>query len=287
MEQSFSHPILAAAKAPQEPIVVIGMHRSGTTLLSKLLVELNVHMGANLERNWESTCFLSINDKMLRLNGADWRNPTPFLEQISNLDFIRQMALIAQKELEKKIDEFGPISPGWRWGWKDPRTTLTLPVWLKLFPQAKVIHIIRNGIDIALSLRRRAWRHFLRPRNNDTERLFPIGATISGYRLWETYLKQAEQYPFSYTDQVFQFRYEDLLENPHQELAKLLNFVGSPDSFEQMNHVAKSIIESPTKHSKLDLMYVRFLTLSGLLNTSCMTRYGYSVDDRESIKGKE
>ncbi|MBW1793701.1 MAG: sulfotransferase [Deltaproteobacteria bacterium] len=41
------------------------------------------------------------------------------------------------------------------WGWKDPRTTLTLPLWLKLFPKARIIHVIRNGIDSALSLWRR------------------------------------------------------------------------------------------------------------------------------------
>jgi hypothetical protein len=46
------------------------------------------------------------------------------------------------------------------WGWKDPRNSITLPVWLKLFPDARVIHIVRNGVDVAESLYRRQQRGF-------------------------------------------------------------------------------------------------------------------------------
>jgi hypothetical protein len=38
------------------------------------------------------------------------------------------------------------------WGWKDPRNTFLLPIWLEIFPNAKIIHIYRNGLDIAKSL---------------------------------------------------------------------------------------------------------------------------------------
>src|SRR5213078_1316124 len=38
------------------------------------------------------------------------------------------------------------------WGWKDPRTVFTLPLWLQLFPKAKIINIVRNGVDVASSL---------------------------------------------------------------------------------------------------------------------------------------
>ena len=38
------------------------------------------------------------------------------------------------------------------WGWKDPQTIFTLPLWLKLFPDAKLIYLTRNGVDVAASL---------------------------------------------------------------------------------------------------------------------------------------
>jgi hypothetical protein len=47
------------------------------------------------------------------------------------------------------------------WGWKDPRSTFTLPLWLCLFPNAKIINIKRHGVDVAQSLRVRGWKGFL------------------------------------------------------------------------------------------------------------------------------
>ena len=45
-----------------------------------------------------------------------------------------------------------------RWGWKDPRTSLTLPYWLRLFPTARVIHVHRDPAQAARSLHARAHR---------------------------------------------------------------------------------------------------------------------------------
>ena len=37
-------------------------------------------------------------------------------------------------------------------GWKDPRNTFTLDLWLKLFPNAKIINIMRHPLDVSQSL---------------------------------------------------------------------------------------------------------------------------------------
>ena len=42
------------------------------------------------------------------------------------------------------------------WGWKDPRTTATWPLWKEVFPRARAITVHRNGVDVAASLWRRA-----------------------------------------------------------------------------------------------------------------------------------
>jgi hypothetical protein len=41
------------------------------------------------------------------------------------------------------------------WGWKDPRNIFLLPLWLDIFPDAKIIHVFRNGVDVAYSLAQR------------------------------------------------------------------------------------------------------------------------------------
>ena len=47
------------AKKIVDPIIIIGMHRSGTTLLSKLLEKCGVFMGTKKEENNESIFFLN------------------------------------------------------------------------------------------------------------------------------------------------------------------------------------------------------------------------------------
>ena len=41
-----------------EPVVVIGMHRSGTSIMAMLLDQLGVFMGSSRDQNYESTFFL-------------------------------------------------------------------------------------------------------------------------------------------------------------------------------------------------------------------------------------
>ncbi|MFB6261703.1 MAG: sulfotransferase, partial [Thiohalorhabdaceae bacterium] len=50
------------------------------------------------------------------------------------------------------------------WGWKDPRNTFTLPLWLELFPEARVINVERHGVDVAESLVVRRNRSLARSR---------------------------------------------------------------------------------------------------------------------------
>jgi len=44
---------------------------------------------------------------------------------------------------------------GVAWGWKEPRTTLFAPAWLEIFPNARILHIIRDADAAASSIRER------------------------------------------------------------------------------------------------------------------------------------
>ena len=57
------------------PIIVTGMHRSGTSLVSKLLILNNVFLGSKLDVNYESVYFQRINKWILSCNGSTWDNP--------------------------------------------------------------------------------------------------------------------------------------------------------------------------------------------------------------------
>ena len=57
------------------PLIVIGMHRSGTRLLAQLLEKLGVFMGADQQADSESVSFMSINEGILHQCGAFWSEP--------------------------------------------------------------------------------------------------------------------------------------------------------------------------------------------------------------------
>ena len=65
-------------KEKYSPIIITGMHRSGTTLLSQLLEKNDIFMGRYKETNNESKFFLRINRWMMTTIGASWDNPKTF-----------------------------------------------------------------------------------------------------------------------------------------------------------------------------------------------------------------
>jgi hypothetical protein len=129
------------------------------------------------------------------------------------------------------------------WGWKDPLNTFTLPIWLHLYPQARVVDICRNGVDVAGSLRRRsvrqlqefnAWSARVRPRIALQGRPLPSKVlslrclTLEGsFALWQTYVEEAARQtaalPFA---QVMTVRYEDVVADPEAQAAALCEFAG-------------------------------------------------------------
>ena len=59
------------------PILITGMHRSGTTLMVKLLRKLGYFPGHRLDSNLESTFFQRLNEWVLKRSGGAWDNPLP------------------------------------------------------------------------------------------------------------------------------------------------------------------------------------------------------------------
>ena len=58
-----------------EPIIITGMHRSGTSIISKILINKGIFMGSKLDPNSESIFFQRINKWILSCIGSSWDNP--------------------------------------------------------------------------------------------------------------------------------------------------------------------------------------------------------------------
>jgi GT2 family glycosyltransferase len=154
-------------------VAVIGMHRSGTSLVAKLLHLCGTYLGPesdlvpatpdNPDGHWEHTGFLEINETILGRLGGGWDRP-PLLPT----NWIGEPSMEHPRAKARRlIAEFGSHEP---WGWKDPRTTLTLPFWLDLLPNLRVIVCLRNPLEVALSMHRRG-----------------LCSHALGLELWQTY----------------------------------------------------------------------------------------------------
>ncbi len=144
---------------PDRVIAILGMHRSGTSCLAGSLQAAGLELGAvftenphNRKGNRESREIMSLHEAVLAANGCSWNAPL-------------QTSLHWPPEL---IDERRRIIAKhhrlWCWGFKDPRSLLTLEGWREDLPHLERVGTFRHPGAVAASLMRRSPRLFDRER---------------------------------------------------------------------------------------------------------------------------
>jgi len=135
-------------------IVILGMHRSGTSLVAGLLHHLGVFMGENditsdPWQHYEDPTFVSLNQQLLSSAGGSWSKP-PSAEAIWR--FSHQY----NERIQRLLRERSSFS---HWGFKDPRTCLTINLWhhhLLLWSTPRYVMVWRERERIVSSLYQRA-----------------------------------------------------------------------------------------------------------------------------------
>lgn len=231
------------------PIVVIGMHRSGTRLVVDVLDKLGVFMGADRQADSESVTFMLINESLLHQCGAFWSDPMAAHFMLSDAGATAQLAAHVRAALATQLDRFVG-STAWHrdgseppaFGWKDPRNTFTLPVWRAVFPKLRVVHVLRHGVDVAASLAR---RHAAALREATGAQVPPALTVIRDHALgilssrrgwtiaealtmWEQYVEKGREQCAALGERAFELRYETLLEQPDEVVPALAEFCGLP-----------------------------------------------------------
>lgn len=266
------------------PVIFIGMHRSGTSMLARLLEELGIFLGAIKDENHEALFFRDLNEWLLAQCGGRWDNPTAFAKHFwRNAETVKWTELYlrdllasprAIRFLGARYAVRGMCGLDTAWGWKDPRNTFTLPLWLRIFPDAKVVSIERNGVDVAQSLRAReinilndAPRFYRRNRLAFFFRLRRSGFAHSprclvledGFALWEEYTSQARaaisQVP---AERALTLRYEDVLADPVNWLGQSAGFCGLKVSQNQIERAVKNIRTDRAKAYESDVELANF-----------------------------
>lgn len=136
------------------------MHRSGTSMVARLLNLCGLWLGAddeilgpaadNPEGFWEHVGILTLDDDLLAALGGGWDvAPAPLASDWTT-----------RPELAPLMSRGAAIVGAFRghepWGWKDPRSALVLPFWETLAPDLRVVVCLRSPLAVAGSLRTRA-----------------------------------------------------------------------------------------------------------------------------------
>jgi hypothetical protein len=137
-------------------VLVLGMHRSGTSALARVVNLLGFHVGdegalvrpsaANPAGHWEVEALSQFNAELLvALDGTGSAPPAAAADELSALAGGEWGT--RAKEL---IDESFAGRP---WVWKDPRLCLLLPFWRRVLDEAPtVVATVRNPLEVADSL---------------------------------------------------------------------------------------------------------------------------------------
>lgn len=230
------------------PVIILGAHRSGTSATARALELLGLQIGHDLDSHRESRALQTLHEEYLQRVGAAWHKPQPFLQWIQTAEGKRDCVSYLRTKVERHFACIFGYRSGlkgrWQhmrlrfraqWGWKEPRTTLFAPAWLELFPQARVLHVVRDPLAAAESIRERELRF-------QAEGDPPTGnvADLSYCKqLVETYLNAAEKIASS--PKYYRFEFEELQANPPAMLERLANFCDLPVTTRKIAPAAASI----------------------------------------------
>lgn len=131
-----------------ETIVILAMHRSGSSCLTGSLQAAGLYLGDvftasphNKKGNRESQEVMDLNTAVLRHSGGDWDDPPAQVSWTTAHQEARHFIVRTMKE--------GGKTP---WGFKDPRFTFTLPFWREAIPRLQLVGTFRHPISVAASL---------------------------------------------------------------------------------------------------------------------------------------
>lgn len=130
-------------------VSIVGMHRSGTSCLAGTLQEAGLHLGSviteaphNAKGNRENRRIMDLQEAILVHSGGSWDEPPPLVTWTDE----------HRRERDDIILSYGDAQP---WGFKDPRTLVTLDFWREAISDLAFVGTFRHPLLVAESLGRR------------------------------------------------------------------------------------------------------------------------------------
>ena len=250
--ESLAKPASTRGPRSKAPVFVLGCGRSGTKLLYHTLLSAGGFALYHAESNTFNLIGLRFGNLARRENRRDlldhWLHSKLFyrscltreeiepkiLEECRNAgDFLRiLMETIARKQGVE------------RWAECTPLHLLYLPLIKKLFPDALIVHIIRDGRDVAVSLDRIGW---IKPFPWDRSRKLLVPAIF-----WKWIVGKGHHYGSRMGGDYLEVHYEDVVERPRETLAQIGAFIDHDLDYDRIQQNAQGSMVDPNSSFRGD-----------------------------------
>lgn len=227
------------------PVFIIGCPRSGTTLLYHILLSSGGFAVYRSETNAFDLIALRYGDLRTERDRREfldkWLRSYMFTRTGLDREYISKRILqdcrSAADFLRIVMEDISDAQNVDRWAECTPTHALHLGRIREAFPDAQIIHMIRDGRDAALSLSKLGW---IRPFPWDREREL---VTAGLYWKWmvETGRRDARRHSLPYLE----VRFEDLVGSPHETTERIGRFIGHPIDYDQVLKAGIGSVSEP------------------------------------------
>jgi len=227
------------------PVFVLGSPRSGTTLLYDMLLS----SGGFAVYLAESNVFNVLGPRFGNFGSRETRKQV--LNAWSNSKLFRATGL-SSADIEKRIledcrntgdflrivmDEMVRAQGMQRWAENSPEGLLHLPAIKQQIPSALILHIIRDGRDVAMSLGK---LKYVRPLPwEKRQSLLGAGA------YWEWMVEHGRRYGSLFGSDYHEIHFEDLVSSPQQTLNEIGRFLDHDLDYERIRRVGYGSVSKP------------------------------------------
>ncbi len=194
----------------QSPIIIGGCQRSGTTLL-RVMLDSHPHIACGPESSLLAGSFLP--HKLTKRFGIP----------IDEIWRLRRMASDHAHFVEMFLTRYAADRGRERWAEKTPHQARFLGYIFHHFPNAKFIHVIRDGRDAVCSIRTHPKYRIVEGKKVATGIRKPLEPCIKAWLRETATALRWQRHP-----NYFEIHYENLVNAPEPQLRRLCEFIGEP-----------------------------------------------------------
>lgn len=245
------------------PLAIGGVGGSGTRVIATIIEKLGFHIGSDLNEPLDNLWFTllfkhrdvrSLAEPEFQRFYSIFRQAMTDGECVPALTEAESDALLAYDRrhlhgrdwLSNRLRtlhhaHLSPSRGTKRWAWKEPNTHMVLDRLLRIEPSLKYIHLMRNGLDMAVSQNQnqlKLWSSELL----GCETSYSPAASL---KFWCAAHRQVLRYAQASPERVLMLRFEDLCRDPAPEIERLLTFIGLEPADKLIASLV-ALVEPPT-----------------------------------------